>query len=167
MNDADALAREPHCLADFALTREMSAHQEGLFAVRHALACRHCAGDRFDPIEVRSAKFGGCGIEARCGRCGQTGTVFRASRDGYDGRLGHAGFLEQVDDRQPLATAEGKPVQGVLVAAELTYSIDPRELASIAAEESLATQDLFDWFHLCVRSGGHEEWRSIWDYECA
>ena len=167
MNGAEFLAQEPHCLADFALVREMSAHQEGLFATRYALACRHCGGDRFDPIEVRSLKFGGCGIEARCGRCGRTGSVFHASRDGYDGRLGHSRFLEQVGDRQPLTTADGKPVKGMLVAAEVTYSIDPQELASIATEESLAAQDLFDWFHLCVRNGSDEEWRGIWDYECA
>jgi hypothetical protein len=54
-----------------------------------------------------------------------------------------------------------------MVACELSFSIDPDELVSIAAEEGLAPQDLFDWFTLYARGRGDGEWRCVWDYECA
>ncbi|MFA5963936.1 MAG: hypothetical protein WC804_07960 [Sphingomonas sp.] len=167
MQAFDLLNSQPTCLAGFVSTVDEIEPGTELPWVRRALACRHCASERFALFEIFSEEFGASGIDASCARCGEKASLFHASRDGYDGVLGHLTFLAAVGAARPLTTGKSAPLKDVLIAAETVYCINPQELAEIALEESTAVQDLFDGFHVSVRNGPNEEWRSVWNYECA
>lgn len=159
------LASPPKSFSDFAAITEPRVQTEPPGA-RYRLACANCGHQSFTVHETVSGEYGAAGLEATCAHCGKTGSIFHASRDGYDGRLGNLLFLEPVTGRVPLRHDE-REVGETMVACEISFSIDPDELVSNAAESGLAPQDLFDWFSLYARHPGEDEWRNVWNYECA
>jgi hypothetical protein len=163
MSDTEVPSLSPSCLTEFETTVEDIAQHDGLVASRHRLACRSCAGERFDLFEAQTREFGTVGIDATCLQCARSLPIFQAIRDGYDGRLGHLRHLEQVS-----AQRSDRPLcSNARLACEVSYSIDIQELAAIAAEEQVPVQDLFDWFMVWIEDGAAESWRCVWEYECA
>ena len=163
MSDTAALNLSPSGLTAFKTTAEDFVQLDGLVTTRHRLECRSCAGKRFELFEVHAKEFGAVEIDATCRQCAMSLPIFQATRDGYDGRLGHMRHLEQVSARR-----SDRPLCGdVLLICEVSYSIDLPELASIAAEEEVPVQDLFDWFKVWVSDDATEGWRCVWEYECA
>lgn len=167
MEISDLTGSPPEAFGNFSVTPERQNDSDGILTARYQLLCRKCGGDVFTLDEVLSGSHGAAGIDATCSACGQVGTVFHASQHGYDGRLGHLRFLQEITGRQSLCDYDGEPVGAAQIACDVSYSIDPNEIATIAAEEGLPPQDLFDGFTLLARKSQSDSWRSAWDYECA
>jgi hypothetical protein len=156
----------PSGLRDFA-TNDAEQPQPNRPIIRFGLCCQNCGHEYFSLQEVLAGEYGVGGIEATCDNCGRVGSVFHASRDGYDGSLGHLLFLEAVSGRQPLKDDDQREIGNTQVAAGFCYSIELNELAAIAEEEHLAPQDLFDWVVVYARNSDQNAWREVWEYECA
>ena len=167
MDASELLTSPPHAFDGFEVALDPPEKQDGLTWARYRFACRGCAGRSFTLEEMLSGQYGAAGVEATCCRCGRTECVFHASRDGYDGRLGHLPFLEETTGRQRLRDHHGQPVEAGLVACEVSYSIDPDELAALAAAKDVAPSDLFDGFAILTSPPGAVAWQYVWDYECA
>jgi hypothetical protein len=159
------LGSVPTSFNDFGTALELNESNPPAMQIR--IACADCGQGRFELIELLSGEYGAVGIEATCTQCGRTGSVFRASRDGYDGRLGHLHFLEPVTARQNLKDESGHEIGETSVACGVSYSIDSGELSALAADEASGPEDLFDWFVLYVRRNAGDPWRAVWEYECA
>lgn len=167
MDASELLTSPPHAFDGFEVALDPPEKQEGVPWARYRFACRDCASRSFTLEEVLSGPYGAAGVEATCCRCGRTASVFHASRDGYDGRLDLLPFLQETSGRRRLRDYDEQPVEAGLVACEVSYSIDPDELASLAAEKDVAPNDLFDGFAILTSNPGHVAWRYVWDYECA
>lgn len=167
MEISELLARPPEALNEFSVTLDHDYNVDGPPAARYQLACPRCGGDIFVLEEILSGEHGASGVAAMCGECGETGTVFHASRHGYDGRLGHLRFLQEITGRQPVCDDDQQPVREAQIACEVSYSVDPEELASVAVEEGIPAQDLFDGVTILTRRSASDSWRNVWAYECA
>lgn len=167
MKISELLATPPGTFKGFVVTAADRDESEGPATARYVLSCRKCAASNFTLEEILAGEHGPAGIEATCGGCGEVATVFHASRDGYDGRLGHLRFLQEGGDRRPLRDYDEQLVQEAQVACEVTYSIEPGELAATAAEEDISAEDLFDGFAVLTKSPRNQSWRAVWEYECA
>ena len=163
----EILASPPTAFDGFSVTKDRQGKSGDPPTARYQLACRKCGRDAFRLQEILSGEHGAAGVEATCVECGENGTVFHASRHGYDGRLGHLRFLQEITGRQLLCDGDEQPVREAQIACEVTYSIEPVELSAIAATESVPTQDLFDGFAIFSRTFPADAWRKVWDYECA
>lgn len=167
MGEAAALSQPPRCLTQFLTQGAMDLRADVIFT-DWSIRCRYCEAERFVLSELSRDEPNsyGVGISARCVACGAGEQIFDAAHDGYDGELGHNEYLQGPRKAAPLVDQRGNPVPAGRVKVAFTYNTDLAELAAIGAEHKLAPRDLFDWFNLEISEAG-DEWRRVWDFECA
>ncbi len=171
-----ALANSPRCVSGVIAT-PVENDGDIEIAARFRLQCPTCQSTRLQilcyPKQVtESGVYAGLvpgdTLERNphhilCVACSSRHLVFDANRHGYDGELGHGSTYEQGEGvESPIEC----PVDSYGVEVVFVYNIDFEELQQIGKEESLAPQELFDWFHILAISSEGVELRDI-NYECA
>jgi hypothetical protein len=156
----------PKALAGFKVQFAGGGDNNNLVWARYTLECASC-GDSIFRIQEISGECGPFGVAGVCENCGHDVAIFDATCDGYDGSLAHLMFMAIGRSQSPLLDKSSQPVMPGRLLAEISFSVPQNEVLEFAAEKGAAPHDLFDWFNIYVSPVGHDDWKSVWDFECA